>query len=88
MVGGNTAEGNVEISANETGDFDTFALRFVVFYAVVANVNIRSNQHLSGIRWVGEYFLVTGHAGVEAYFTRGGTRFSGRFPVENSPIFK
>jgi hypothetical protein len=79
---------NVEIPANEAGDFDAVAFNFGVFDAVVANMHVGGNQDLPEIRRVGENFLITGHAGVETNFAGGCAGFAGGFTVEYGTVFE
>ena len=51
-------------------------------------MGISESNNLSGIGGVGEYFLITGHSGIENYFTTGFAVGSDGDPPENTAIFQ
>ena len=79
---------HVEIAAHEACDFYAIALNFLIFNAVVADVDISGDQYLPGVRRVGKNFLISGHTCVEADFAGGGAGFSGGFAREDTAVFE
>ncbi len=69
---------------------DKGPVRFFVFRirADVSNVRIRQAHHLSGITWIGEYFLISGEAGIENNFSAAANFSAGGAPVEYSSVFE
>jgi hypothetical protein len=59
-----------------------------MFYAIVADVDVSSEQNLSGIGGVGKNFLISGHPGIEAYFTGGSSNFPGCFAFKGCSVLK
>ena len=55
---------------------------------IVSDQGISHRDDLPTIRWVGQYFLITGHGGVETNFADAGTGCAKGFALEISTVFE
>jgi hypothetical protein len=51
-------------------------------------VRIRQADNLPGITWIGEYFLISGEAGIENDFAAAARDRAGRAAVKYAPVFQ
>ena len=73
---------------NKTVDLDAGGFCVLHAGAVISDVIGGHYNNLSEIRWVGEDFLIAGHAGVETNFSSGCPDLADGFSVEYAAILQ
>src|SRR5439155_17937890 len=73
---------------DESRDLKTTRFDILSGDAIVADFRTRHRDDLSGIRRIGQYFLVAGHARVEHDFAGGFSWGAGRFAAIPDSIFE
>ena len=58
-----------DILADQAADFYRFTFDIFFLHTIIADVGAVHDEQLAGVRRVGKYFLVAGHAGIEAYLS-------------------
>jgi hypothetical protein len=63
---------------------------FLIFKvcADVSDVRIRKAHDLPRVTWIGEYFLITGEAGVKNDFAAPARDRAGRAAIKYAPVFQ
>jgi len=65
-----------------------FRLFILEVRADISNVRVRQADNLPGITGVGEYFLISGEAGIENDFAAAARDRAGRAAVKDAPVFQ
>ena len=65
-----------------------FRLFILEVRADISNVRVRQADNLPGITGVGEYFLLSGEAGIENDFAAAARDRAGRAAVKDAPVFQ
>ncbi len=72
--------------ANQRIDLHVVAFHFLIFSAVIADMDMGGDQDLTEIGRVCENFLITGHAGIKTNFAGSGAGFSSDLTFEIGAI--
>ena len=77
-----------ELADNQRLDVRLLGLFIVEVSANVSNVGIGQADDLPGVTWVGEYFLISGEAGIKNDFAAPARDRAGRAAIKYAPVFQ
>jgi hypothetical protein len=77
-----------KLTNNQRFDVRLFRLLVIEVGANVSNVRVSEADNLPRVAWVGEYFLISGEAGIKNDFAAPARDRAGRAAIKYAPVFQ
>ena len=77
-----------EFAHNQRFDVGLLRLLILEVGANISDVRISEADNLPRVTWVGEYFLISGEAGIKNDFAAAARDRAGRAAVKDAPVFQ
>jgi hypothetical protein len=77
-----------EFANNQRFDIRLFCLFVIEVSAYISDVRVSEANNLPRVTWVGEYFLISGEAGIKNDFAAAARDRAGRAAIKYAPVFQ